>query len=67
MPGAYPNPLNEQDAAALTALCQSCHGTEQMIADYKACGIPCEEQEAANQAQKSLAENIKKKYFPYTP
>jgi hypothetical protein len=64
---AYPNPLNEQDLANLNTLCQSCHGTEQMIQDYKECGIPCEEQEHANAMQKKLAEAIKRKFFPYNP
>ena len=63
----YPNPLNEQDGAALTSLCQSCHATDQMIQDYKECGIPCEDQEAANNAQRELAQNLKRKYFPYQP
>lgn len=63
----YPNPLNEQDAAVLSSVCQSCHATAQMVADYKECGIPCEEQEAANGAQQQLAERMRKKFFPYQP
>lgn len=60
----YPNPLNEQDYANLNELCKHCHGTSQMIADYKECGIPCEEHEFKNNAQQELAQNIKRKFFP---
>ena len=61
---AYPNPLTEEDYAKLNELCRSCHGTAQLIADCKECGLPVEEQEAANNAQHQLALNLKKKFFP---
>ena len=63
----YPNPLTDQDAAALTAVCQSCHATDQLIQDCKSCGMPMEDQEAANNAQHELAKSLKQKFFPYTP
>lgn len=63
----YPNPLNEQDAAAQTAVCQSCQGTAQLINDCKECGLPMEDQEAANSAQHEFARRAKQKFFPYTP
>jgi hypothetical protein len=66
MPG-YPNPLNEQDCAALTALGKSCHATAELIRDCKECGLPVEEQEAANEAQAKLAEALKRKFFPTSP
>ncbi len=67
MPVHYPNPLNPDDCAALTAIGQSCHGTDEMIKDYKECGMPCEEQEAANNAQKEVAAKLKQKFFPNNP
>lgn len=67
MPVNYPNPLNSEDCAALTAIGQSCAGTAEMINDYKECGMPCEEQEAANGAQAEVARKLKQKFFPHNP
>lgn len=63
----YPNPLNEQDHANLQELCKSCHGTAQLIEDCKACGLPMDEQEAANKAQQEAAERMRRKFFPMVP
>lgn len=63
----YPNPLNEQDCAALTALGQSCHGTAELIQACKDCGLPMDEQEQANNAQRELAAALKRKFFPNHP
>jgi uncharacterized membrane protein YvbJ len=63
----YPPPLNEQDAAALTAVCQSCHATDQLIQDCKECGLPMDDKEAQNNAQKQYAQTTLRKFFPMLP
>lgn len=63
----YPCPLNDQDCAELTAIAQSCHGTEEMCRDMKELGLPVDDQMAANAQQKAFAEAAKRKYFPYNP
>ena len=64
---AYPNPLNDQDCAELTAIGQSCHGTSELIKDCIDCGLPFDDQKNANEMQAEFARKLKAKFFPYKP
>lgn len=64
---SYPCPLNDADCAELTAIAQSCHGTEEMCRHLAELGLPVEDQTAANAQQKAFVEKTKKLYFPYNP
>lgn len=58
------NPLTEEHYELLNKVCQSCTVTEELAGKCKRCGIEVDELLEKNRAQKQMAEQIKKEFFP---
>jgi hypothetical protein len=59
--------LNDQHCACIDAVLASIQQTGQLIAQCQSCGLPVEDELAANEAQRQLATRLKAAFFPANP
>jgi hypothetical protein len=61
---ACPNPLTPAQCEVLTAVLQHIHDTDELIAKAMRCSIPMEDEQQRQVAQRKLAADIKREFFP---
>lgn len=64
---ACPAPLTPEHCHALNMILASIAETKELIAKCKACQLPVEDSEAANNMQEQIAQEIKRQFFPHNP